>query len=553
MIKLLWKEYPDQVNNLYLAASRWSEDRGYYQDALEYSMASMYPHNTLKLLEKYYSTGHTDYLGPRIICKYFESIPCEMYGDMPDLCIHYALALAETGQVSIDENELINRGIHFDSATFGGYEKQISQLRAYIALKYENTDDIIRYSEQTLQQFPEHDISDVTPCLILGYIYRSFGNLKKAEFYFSNAFIMSNKVNTVCPGEASESLILSDFYMTSIRYLKGELDDFITPINHLLTENITHKNCMYFCLAGAYYDCGDFEQAYSYVMKGLELCNTYDDIFYEKVKGFILLSKILFYTGKTAECVRVMNEIDSLVKPNCGNLFILLELPRIVNMLTLIGLQERAEAYIQKFQDIKCREAKLTLSEAQSELFLAKNNYNQAIDRLEYIFTNTDLDEYPKKRIDLLIMKSIAYKEYRKDEDALVCLQKALETKGVERYIRDFVDRGKPMHELLIKFTDRAKENKAYNLQNIAEKLVKSFEHKAVLKGHPIEEFERLSCRELEVLRLLAQGFSYQEIGNTLFISLSTVKKHTGNIYDKLKVGNRTQAINIAKANGLVD
>jgi LuxR family maltose regulon positive regulatory protein len=54
---------------------------------------------------------------------------------------------------------------------------------------------------------------------------------------------------------------------------------------------------------------------------------------------------------------------------------------------------------------------------------------------------------------------------------------------------------------------------------------------------------EALTRRELEVLRLVAQGLSNEEIGERLFLSLSTVKGHNRNIFDKLQVQRRTEAV----------
>ncbi|MCB0081536.1 MAG: response regulator transcription factor [Caldilineaceae bacterium] len=58
---------------------------------------------------------------------------------------------------------------------------------------------------------------------------------------------------------------------------------------------------------------------------------------------------------------------------------------------------------------------------------------------------------------------------------------------------------------------------------------------------------EPLSHRELEVLRLIAEGLTNQEIADKLYLSLHTVKIHARNIYSKLDVSNRTQAVTKAR------
>ncbi len=57
----------------------------------------------------------------------------------------------------------------------------------------------------------------------------------------------------------------------------------------------------------------------------------------------------------------------------------------------------------------------------------------------------------------------------------------------------------------------------------------------------------KISKRELEVLELIAQGFSNQEIANRLFVSINTIKTHSSNLFEKLDVKRRTQAIEIGK------
>jgi DNA-binding NarL/FixJ family response regulator len=61
-----------------------------------------------------------------------------------------------------------------------------------------------------------------------------------------------------------------------------------------------------------------------------------------------------------------------------------------------------------------------------------------------------------------------------------------------------------------------------------------------------------LTERELEVLEHLSKGLSYEQIADNLFISYGTVRKHVENIYRKLKVNNRVEAIDRAKKGGVL-
>jgi DNA-binding CsgD family transcriptional regulator len=75
-------------------------------------------------------------------------------------------------------------------------------------------------------------------------------------------------------------------------------------------------------------------------------------------------------------------------------------------------------------------------------------------------------------------------------------------------------------------------------------------------RGTPIDEKELarlgISTRELEVLQLMAGGLSNQEIAARLFVSLNTIKTHTGNIFVKLDVRRRTQAVEQARKLNLI-
>jgi DNA-binding NarL/FixJ family response regulator len=90
--------------------------------------------------------------------------------------------------------------------------------------------------------------------------------------------------------------------------------------------------------------------------------------------------------------------------------------------------------------------------------------------------------------------------------------------------IKDLVNGGSPMNT------------------QIARRVVASFQHieeKKVLKNT-----EELTRRELELLKLLSKGYRYKEIAEKLFISVDTVRTHIRNIYIKLQVNSKIEAIN---------
>ncbi|MBN1886554.1 MAG: hypothetical protein JW850_01135 [Thermoflexales bacterium] len=125
-------------------------------------------------------------------------------------------------------------------------------------------------------------------------------------------------------------------------------------------------------------------------------------------------------------------------------------------------------------------------------------------------------------------------------------LERALALAEPQGYVRTFVDEGPSMARLLYQAAGRG-------APEYTGRLLAAF-------GQPSGEqpglaakqrglVEPLSERELDVLRLIAEGLSNRDIAARLVISLSTVKGHTSQIYGKLAVHNRTQAL--AKARGL--
>ena len=117
-------------------------------------------------------------------------------------------------------------------------------------------------------------------------------------------------------------------------------------------------------------------------------------------------------------------------------------------------------------------------------------------------------------------------------------LGQALHLGEPEGYVRQFLDAGEPARRLLQQAAVRG------IAPGYTARLLAAFGPAPGARRAAAQPLvEPLSARELEVLHLLAEDLSNREIGRRLFISLPTVKSHTRNIYDKLGVHDREEAV----------
>lgn len=179
-----------------------------------------------------------------------------------------------------------------------------------------------------------------------------------------------------------------------------------------------------------------------------------------------------------------------------------------------------------------------------ARILVARGDHEEALKRLTVLIRENESVEFMGNIIELLILQALALKHKGDQSAAQETLLRALALAEPEGYIRVFIDQGKPMQELLKKVKSDGQTRKYLN------KLLASFGGESTQGAQPL--IEPLSERELEVVSLLANGLSNQDIAEKLFVSVGTVKAHTSNIYRKLDVNSRTQAIVRAKELGLL-
>jgi LuxR family maltose regulon positive regulatory protein len=152
--------------------------------------------------------------------------------------------------------------------------------------------------------------------------------------------------------------------------------------------------------------------------------------------------------------------------------------------------------------------------------------------------------------VEIRMLQALALQAKGNIAAAQEALSRSLALAEPQGYVRTFLAEGQPMLGLLQQLDLDVGRPSDY-----VRRLVEAFEGQAL---HPAAGVaptlvESLSPRELEVLHLLADGRSTAEIAERLVIAVGTAKRHTLNLYGKLGVNSRTQAIAKARGLGLLD
>ncbi|MEJ2568937.1 MAG: LuxR C-terminal-related transcriptional regulator [Anaerolineales bacterium] len=157
--------------------------------------------------------------------------------------------------------------------------------------------------------------------------------------------------------------------------------------------------------------------------------------------------------------------------------------------------------------------------------------------------------------LELLLLRSQMHAAAGDIEKSTADTSRALELAEPEDFISIFIDEGTPLMEMLRTLLARGETGNASAAY--VERIVAAFPEsrgvEAADKPTAAQSVlvDPLSEREMEVLALIGEGLSNQEIAERLAITLHTVKKHTSNIYGKLGVNSRTQALARARQLGL--
>ena len=196
---------------------------------------------------------------------------------------------------------------------------------------------------------------------------------------------------------------------------------------------------------------------------------------------------------------------------------------------------------------------------AKARIILARGtgaDVQLALDMLDVLYGIAVRTFGIRIQTEIQALRALALEMQGKTADAFAALQQAVECAWPGGFIRVFVDLGPPMQSMLLGLAQRgfAAENVQSILAAFPEPQMKTATAGAesAIQAANARLVEPLTDRELEVLALLRQRLSHKEIARMLGLSPSTVKRYTVNLYGKLGVGKRSDAVIKAETLGIV-
>jgi ATP/maltotriose-dependent transcriptional regulator MalT len=184
-----------------------------------------------------------------------------------------------------------------------------------------------------------------------------------------------------------------------------------------------------------------------------------------------------------------------------------------------------------------------------ARIYLARNNTEKAVQLLEDIIPYYIQQHANANLTSAFCTLAIAHQQAGRQEKAIRALTKAIELAETEDNFGDFMIAGERLIPLLY---DALSAGIAPDFTSQLLSYLSAYHPNQRSSTNDLSTIDPLSNREMDVLKLISEGLTNQEIAQRLYLSTNTIKSHSIKIYRKLNVNNRNQAVSKARLLGIL-
>lgn len=550
---------PDKIFALNMRAAHWYAKGELWRDAIYYALQAGDFEYGANLFEKAVSAGGLDFLysGMQALIAPF---PAEWLERSPVMRLAKAFSMIETSQLAGIRPLLRAAEQEFQtSLSFKGQSQFLGMVyvaQSIAASMLGDSPGIIKASRHVTRLLPGHAKASVSALLQLGNAYFYEGNLHQIDSYWQQALDIS------LANHYPFGILCGLDDLGRLCCYKGELNRaemYFQRAFDLLDKNGTRSPRWLGATQRDYSELlrerNHLEDAQAVMTSSLALLEKWDSVSGQAL-GYIHMGRIFLAQENSTAANTMLQKAEKLCQSHTvyPDLKTLLEVFR-AQLLMETGDLNSAWKRLETCLGLPIGQHEFHrewILIAQARILIQKM---RPADALALLTGRMDLArKHGRGRnwLEIILLTAMAMDMLGEHTRSFDMLKDGLTYARSQGFLRIFVDEGRMMYALLQQFPRQFSEAPFVDYITC---LLNGFPRQAGLREPPCltdELIQPLSLREVEILRLLCDGLSNREIADQLILSVGTVKTHVHNIYGKLGVRDRPQAIARAVRHGIL-
>ncbi|HZG68404.1 MAG TPA: LuxR C-terminal-related transcriptional regulator, partial [Herpetosiphonaceae bacterium] len=528
------------VTALHQRASHWYEDNGLEIEAFQHAAAANDLARAEHLIEGAGMPLYFRGAGAQIL-NWLQSLPATVLQARPALWVASVTMLTFAGKQTVErelqaaEAALAQRA---PGAEPGDAPRNllghIAALRAMLAIPQHRVETVLAQSRRAMEYLhPDNVPVRTVATWTLGYAYQLQGEAAAASRAFTEAIALSqasgntfaNILATGSLGQVQEAD--NQLHLAAASYQRVVLLAGVPPLS-TASEALLG-------LARISYQWNDLQAAEQYGHQCLQLTRQSQSVDTFASYG-VFLARLRLAQDDAPGAVAVLDEAEAFVRQH-GFVFRMADVVAAQVLTLLRQGRLAAAAHLAQTHELPI---------SQARVHLAQGDPSTALALLLPVRQQVEATGWADEWLRVLVIQAVAYYAHGELDTAMRLLQDALALARPGGFIRLFVDEGAPMAQLVSEAAARGM------MPDQTERLLAAWDtqrqksagdspSRTARLSPPLDE--TLSERELEILRLIAQGCSNREISERLFLAVDTIKGHNSSTYAKLGVQRRTEAV----------
>jgi len=563
----LQQKWPERVAALHQRAAKWLAAQEWYDEAIDHALAAADYELAAQVMASVAETIVVRGNAAKLL-QWISRLPTDYQIQHPLLMLYYAWALFFSGQFTQVES-CLEKLLALEEDSELALTAYAAVLRSFIAKQNGRAEEAISFAEEArkgIAKSPDHSSNDImlgAVMINLADIYAYFGDFDQAIPIYQEAIHLNQEAGNVLAALGAVR-VLGDLMVVQGRLHRAQ-EVYAQGLRMAQLWGTPDANRhpplvaaapIYAGLGGIHQAWGELSQAERCLEKAVSLYDIGGMM--NLAEGLTALANLRMTQGATDAVLKLIERLRD-------------EVDRVTDVYT----QERIVAAVvtlhiclwkQAGLDYLQREVAQWLAESpplpegtvpyghefhpetQSRVLLALGRSREAIAILTMLSQQAETSGRMGQWLTRQVWLALAYEQLGETAVADQTLAAALKIAEPEGHLHVFVGEGAPMAKML-------QRQKAEGRRQIAyfDKLFNAFPQSLFLNSQSQDSLvEPLTEREREALKLMADGFTNQQIADELVVAKSTAKKHVSNIIGKLGVENRTTAVARARQLGLI-